>query len=746
MPLRESLNLLMYVLVLQGMYVISWLVDISSLRLLTGVAILTFIPGILFLRIVLKEKISSLELSEIVVYSLGISLSFWAFLNFLINNIILIINKFTYIEFRLFTELIIVSVINAVVLTLILLNLKFKFNSKPFFIINLIKFNYLLKDKNTIITLLLSFLIFLLSILGICLINLYNINTFALLSILAIACISFAVTSNKIPTQCLPFVIWIVGLSLLYLNSLLGPYFRATDNVFEYYLSNLILKKSYWDPSIPNNLNAMLCVVMNLPTYSLFCSASLNLIFKVVVPFIASFIPVGLYVAFKRITNEKIAFLSTFFFISIYEFYTWAGLTMKMVTAHLYMTLLIMVLTDSKLDRFSKNILLVIFGFSLAVSHYGTSYIFMFCILGAFLVNTIVSKFIGKYHNNVILTPIFVILYITFTISWYLYISSSSPYINLVKIGDHIIRSIFEGYILPRESYIYEIVKGALPIYLQILKVLYMVTSTFLVIGLIFCVIHALLKLKLKLKFTNVFNNNNIVNNNEYLALSILYCIAGGIVFLGGLSGAATPDRIYLIISTFLAPFCILGGVILIDFIKNIILKKIKDNLEFDSLKLLNTYFIIFLLFNTCFVAEVVWKYNVGPMISISMPRIVENGTIKEKEYVDRVYIFPVNVIGAKWLKKYMVNHEIYCTVNSEKNFVVANITKSNVNRFTNKTKIAESSYIYLSEFNVKTGKMKISRPVTVLPKFVNVTDNPVINIGNKIYTNERCFIFYYSR
>ena len=93
---------------------------------------------------------------------------------------------------------------------------------------------------------------------------------------------------------------------------------------------------------------------MNLPTYSLVCSASLNLIFKVVVPFIASFIPVGLYVAYKRITNEKIAFLSSFFFISIYEFYTWAGLTMKMVTSGLYMALLIMVLTDSKLDRGKK--------------------------------------------------------------------------------------------------------------------------------------------------------------------------------------------------------------------------------------------------------------------------------------------------------------------------------------------------------------------------------------------------------
>ena len=121
---------------------------------------------------------------------------------------------------------------------LILFNLKFE--SKHY------KINYLLKDINTTITIFvllsLSLLILLLSILGIYLINLYNINTFALLSILAIACISFVATSNKIPTQCLPFVIWIIGLSLLYLNSLLGQYFRATDNIYEYYLSNLTLK------------------------------------------------------------------------------------------------------------------------------------------------------------------------------------------------------------------------------------------------------------------------------------------------------------------------------------------------------------------------------------------------------------------------------------------------------------------------------------------------------------------------
>ena len=719
MRVNKLFNLYIVIVILHSVYIISYFMNIVALNILTGIIILTFIPGILILKFLLKEKINNLELCEVVLYSIGLSLSFWAFLEFFIDSALLY-NTPADIKIKLFTKLSIFIIINVAMFVLVLLNLKYR----------RIKFKLEINQY----------------FLGIYLINYYNINILALLSIIAIACILLAAISNKIPTKSLFFAIWIISLSLLYLNSLLGLYPRATDNINEYYFSNLILKNGCWRPTTPAGLNAMLNVVMLIPTYSLACSVSLNFVFKIIVPFIASFIPVGLYVSFKKITNEKIAFLSCFFFASMYEYYTWLGLTMKMVTAGLYITLLIMILTDDKLDHFVKNIFSIIFGFSLVVSHYGTSYIFMFCIIGAFIVNKmIISKLTNRNENLTLLTSTYVILFITFAISWYMYNSSSSLYDNLINIGDHIIRSIAKEYIMPERSYIYRVVNGKLPMYLQILKILYIISTVFIIIGLVVYITHILLKRKFKL---NIFN----YINNEYLSFSILYCIAGGTVFLGSLSGIATPDRIYIIISFFLAPFCVIGGAVFIESVKSILTKVIgkSDNLKFDPIKLLSIYFIIFLLFNTCFAAETIWKYNVGPMVSISEPRIVRKGTINEKEYLDRVYIFPINIIGTEWLNKYMVDNKIYCTANSKKNFVISDVIKItwkqglkklNIHKFTNRTRIPKGSYIYLSKFNVETGKMKIGGPI--LPKFVNVTDNPEINISNKIYTNGGCCIFY---
>ena len=161
----------------------------------------------------------------------------------------------------------------------------------------------------------------------------------------------------------------------------------------------------------------------------------------------------------------------------------------------------------------------------------------------------------------------------------------------------------------------------------------------------------------------------------------------------------------------------------------------------------------IFLLFNTCFVAEVVWKYNIGPMVSISKPRIVHNGSLEEKEYFNRVYMSTIDVVGAEWLHRYIAdNCYIYCDKNSWKIFTITDVInftwdqglmKSNVYILTNKTAIRKGSYIYLSEFVTKTGKLKIKGGVS--PVFIDLTQIAKINVSSKIYTNGGCNIYYYT-
>ena len=129
-----------------------------------------------------------------------------------------------------------------------------------------------------------------------------------------------------------------------------------------------------------------------------------------------------------------------------------------------------LLLIFSKSDDFvKKNILLLIFLFSIVVSHYTSAYLYLIIfgsyIISLFLiekdtVNTwfkrfkIKLKYQGKDNFNII-TVTYVLIFLTFTMGWYMYVSQSSSLESVVKIGNSILTSLqsdfFSSYGNPRK-------------------------------------------------------------------------------------------------------------------------------------------------------------------------------------------------------------------------------------------------------------------------------------------------------
>ena len=190
-----------------------------------------------------------------------------------------------------------------------------------------------------------------------------------------------------------------------------------------------------------------------------------------------------------------------------------------------------------------------------------------------------------------------------------------------------------------------------------------------------------------------------------------------------------------------------------------------------SSLKIISIFLMIFLLFNSGWVSEVVIKDTFPPCIYIGKERIMNGEDISSKLYLYDKYPFDCDVFSAQWLLKntkpedsvipyisiytdkarsmtknpfpYIAairtggSHPImrtkttyYCIRNT-----ISSLTITNIHRY-------QGGYLYIRSLNTKEGIIETS----VYPNYSwNYTCElyPVLNISNKIYTNGGSVIYY---
>ncbi len=226
-----------------------------------------------------------------------------------------------------------------------------------------------------------------LTVLGTYLMNFYHNNILLIILIILLAIISLLIVFDKfIPKNLYPLAVFVIAISLLYHNSLISMYIWGWDTHHEYYLSNLVIANPLWDSTIPYAVNAMLSIVMFSPIVSSICNMSLTWVFKIIYPLLFSLVPLGLYRVFQKQIDDKIAFLSCFFFVSLFMFYTEMLQLARQQIAELFFVLLILLMIDKNMDKTKRAFLFIVFGVSLVVSHYALSYIYMFCLISAWLI------------------------------------------------------------------------------------------------------------------------------------------------------------------------------------------------------------------------------------------------------------------------------------------------------------------------------------------------------------------------
>lgn len=477
-----------------------------------------------------------------------------------------------------------------------------------------------------------------------------------------------------------------------------------------------------------NSNNAVASLNILVPVLCQLNAMNVSQIFKIVYPVIFSLIPLGLFSVLRRQIEPDLAFLSAYFYLSVRFFYTWVSEFIKQGFAMFFLMLITLMLT-SKMKRNSvSEFMLLLFSFSLVVSHYGVSYLFLIFILIAYFF----QLFFEKQEFDRSFTS-YILLYMALTVSWYMYVSSGYAFESIIGIGERIISSIHE-LLSPETSDTLALLVSQKPFLSKIvLKGLYLVTNAFITLGLIMFIYK-----KLRGAEGPCWNLNMKYVSFSIPSLGFLVASLFPYVTKYGLA----IDRAYSILLLFLAPFCIIGFISVLKLVRRFL------GINTDAVKTLAIFFAIFLLFNSGWVTEVAGEKEVGS-VAISQARIKSFGTSYEKASLYTGYFAQEDIASAIWLSEHrassLVSFDYYAVkvLSSYGMFVGKGMPHGKELLIPSKIRdLDKGTYIYLRELNWKDG---------IMTKFVwekdwiwNIADiMPQLENMNLIYSNGGSVIFF---
>ena len=386
--LALSLSLLLATLGLIGLAVLGF--DIPVLRQIIGFVFLSFVPGILLLKIL---RVHNAGIIESLLYSVGLSLAFIIATGVVANFALPPLGISYPISLAPLTA-------TFTIFFFILCCLAYA-RDKDFR-----PTNRLPKDSErnvrprfgaTANPFLAAILLPLLAILGASLVNSHQNNTLLLALIFVIAILVGLVAFNKfIPPRVYPFMIVMMALALIYQTTFISSYLVGSDIHWEHYYANLVIENGRWDATGIGLVNSCLSIVVLAPVYSLLLNMDIVWLFKIIYPLLFSLLPLALFRIFRLQIKPHYAFLAAFFFISMPMFTMDMAQLCRQQVSELFFVLVILLMVDRKLTVMQRTTLVLIFGFGVVVSHYGMGTGYIGYLLFGALVLIIIKSRLGR--------------------------------------------------------------------------------------------------------------------------------------------------------------------------------------------------------------------------------------------------------------------------------------------------------------------------------------------------------------
>ena len=717
MKLMNSLSIKKCIWILIGLIFLSdlaILLDIPYIRQILGFIFLTILPGLLILQIL---KLNKIGFTEKFVLTVGLSISFLMFFGLLLNNSSLGLGY----KSPLSTVPLLIS-FNLAAIALILV--AYLMNKDAVF--SLPNLNLSVSEKAFLIV---SVMFPALSIFGTYFMNTTDNNTILMFLLFLIpAYVAFVCFFNKkFSVRIYPLIIFLISISLILIKALRFNHIYGMDAHTEYYLFQTTLDNLHWGIFGHSTLDACLSISL-LPTiYQLFLNVNSEIFFNVFYVILFSLTPLIVFVISRKYVGDFYGFLASIFFMFQARFIFAVGGARTNV-AIFFFAFAMMTLFSDKIDPLKKRILFIVFMASCMVSHYSTTYIFFFIMLGAFVGIEILSK---KYSVKKVISLTIVILFFSMIFFWYSQVTETAFNAGVGFI-ETTLKNLHDFFILESRGQTQVmlgqgIMEKGIPHMVEFV-------FTWLTFALIGIGIITLIRRYKEMSFPelNLKKSGFLKDKFEVAYFVIALACVGLLVVMIALPFVAVGYdmfRLYAVAITILSVFFVIGGMMIAKYL-NKLLAVLQGKASTNNASQVRTYLIILLVLIPYFLSVTGVTYQM-----FGYPRqIILNS---EGEQYDTMYVHDQESYGAKWLKVHSEGKTKVYTDFYGKYRLVSQASFSS--KLIDRSSLLEhkkiKGCIYLRYYNVVNGKLTGRSSGTFYN--YNLTEYNDVFVGrNKIYNN----------
>lgn len=521
----------------------------------------------------------------------------------------------------------------------------------------------------------------------------------------------------------------------------------------------------FWDPGItgatPQSTELLQLGVL-YPVFASLSQIDILTQMKIVNPVLVSVIPIAVFVAARSYIGSKRALLAGALFAFAHPYYIQYPPAGRASLPVVFLALLAVVLTDSTLSSNLKATLSIAFSTGLVVSHYGTSYLFLFAVWGG--IGLMISyrifdyfmfhlsrrklatdggwklhqgqeiEFSDLFKSDFLSVP-FVLYYSVLNIGWYLYLDAGQKFHLL---PNHIVRAFVTLFIVKNPGTGQTAARlqrnyGSTSIFLS--KRVYVLIGLLMVIGL--CAIY----------YRRFISENETVFHDEHLALATIFLGIFGMTILVPSWGGGRPMMITFVFSTV---YAVVGAAIVFDGLLGSIIGQVNTHLDrgvlesFDGRGFACIIFILFML-NSGVLAATVFEAGAPSTIPSEEPIDQDFGStmtdvsahawlVDNRGSIKTVYGDSIAHGQSDWLNPQIGYHtEGAYSYGSEKPGKIETILDDGVT----------SGYIILLRHNLESKELYLG---VERGKVSMATIEEELNDGHLVYTNGYSEVYYVEK
>jgi uncharacterized membrane protein len=459
-----------------------------------------------------------------------------------------------------------------------------------------------------------------------------------------------------------------------------------------------------------------------------------------------AFVPLGLYLIFKPQFGSRSALLSTFLFMSFLGFYEIMPITPTQEIAMVFLVLVVLLIINKRSQKPETSALVILFMAGMVVSHYATSYLFLFFLVFLWIGSALINRRHKKRDGRAALTSTIVVLCAVLAFGWYAFVSGAYTLGSFITIGSHTSTALLTEFFTPNADPTVGLLGTGTPaatIMHLLARYWQFATEALMAVGLIVLIRHR--------------KTSGIDDSFFLLSLGAVF-VAFVTLFVPVLGVAVGTQRDYVFVLVFLAPYCIFGAEYMVNSASRLLGAK-KNSIGKLRYLVLMGIVLPYFLFNTGAIFEVTQNpstlltYSLSEVKNSSMNVSLTTGALRWS-YLEEGSVPNNDLSAVKWLSSVMENgsHVFGDPITTPSLVGYGLISPGNVLFYSNEplTASIHNVYFFFGSENVRQGTVvtityqtgangNTVREVTT----EQISSLPVIGAANKIYDNGGPAVYY---